>query len=209
MKYKKFIIYAILIIVSAIGGFFVRWHFFENDILTYAETARLTEDGPAIDIFTTNEESGTFTFLFQRATCKDSCVFEMLTVSNPAVDFPTYRIERGVERDWLVVTTLEMWGTGLRTNKDTWYSIDDYDKVHEALSYRSFSRESYSTTYDKMTTEVSIVSDMEVDIIYTTENCHGCYFDGMEECEEVCETEIETKHYVLDGDSFVLSSSSL
>lgn len=208
MKYKKFIICAILVIISATGGFFARWHFFENNILTYAGTARLAEYGSAIDIFTTNEESGTFTFLFHYSTCKESCVFEMLTVSSPAIDFPTYRIEKGIERDWLVVTTLETWGTGLRTNKDTWYSINDVDTVYEVLSYRSFSGEYYSSTRDEMITEASVLSDTEIDIIYTTTHCDGCYFDGMEECEEVCETKVETKHYVRDGGGFVLLGSS-
>jgi hypothetical protein len=208
MKYKKFIICAILIIVSAIGGFFVRWHFFENDILTYAGTARLTGEGSDVDIFTTNEESGTISFLFQYSSCEKPCVFTSLTVRNAAIDFPTYRIEKGIEHDWFVVTTLKNWGTGLIERKDTWYMPGYGRDMLEVLSYTSFSGD-YSVdgvSKKEISTDVSLLNDEVVDIIFTTKSCDK---------NNVCDINTETKHYIwFDGESgyedagFVLSGTN-
>jgi hypothetical protein len=92
-------------------------------ILTYFDTARLSDSNSGVKIFTSDVSSGLgVLFVF---TLNDT-IIDSLLVQNPNIGPPAYKVIKGSTKDYLVVTTIEESGTGYIKEVDSWYRVNEY-----------------------------------------------------------------------------------
>ncbi len=161
------------------------------------ETARLGIDGTELKILTsTYFFSRNFIFLDD----KTDKIVTTLSVENPAREWPYYRLVKGYKHDWLVVTRILRWGTGMQDNYDEWYALGRSGKMKMVLSYPS---ESYALDYDgkNLYWRIDIMNgnypdDSAVDIKMAKKSC-TLTKDGK---DKDCSESSSMDHYVWDSD---------
>src|SRR5262249_7629982 len=85
--------------------------------------ARLSPDGSDLKIFTGETGTGlAAVFLFVDG---DGHIVNMLLAGNDNIEGPRYKIVKGNTHDWLVVSTIDLSGTGLIEWVDNWYLPGD------------------------------------------------------------------------------------
>ena len=158
-------------------------------ILTYFDTARLSDSDSAIKIFTSDVSNGLgVLFVF---TVNDT-VIDSLLVQNPNIGPPTYRIIKGSTKDYLVVTTTEESGTGYIKEVDTWYSVNQYFHTTKKVGLSYTSKLGFYGD-EKVTEETlanyipSTLNENSVDIEFTKNKC--------EKVTNKCKTSTEKKHF--------------
>lgn len=131
-------------------------------------------------------------FLFQNDS---NLITATLSVENLNIEGPKFRIVKGHNRDWLVVTTIESSGTGYMKHIDTWYVANPYYQGNLAvLSYPSDSltTDGSGMSTEKLTTNTKIADDDNViDVESVLEDCTA---------EDKCTTTTKTARYVWDSD---------
>ncbi len=169
-----------------------------------SEMAKLSLDGQSIKIIT-NTYSTNRNFIFQDGKTGENIT--TLSVTNPTVSFPSFRIVKGNTHDWLVVTKIETWGTGLRYDTDEWYVIDPMRILKMVLSYRSRGLEVPGDSGRNMYLSTDVIEgtnkyDTALDIKTTEKDCTRKE-DGS---DNVCTESSSLSHYVWDGnkEEFVL-----
>lgn len=195
----------IVLIILLIGGLlFAQNKVGTDNLFKDAGSARLAVSGSLIDVLTakTNNNYGLI-FLFLD---KEKNIISTLSVENPGLDIPSFRVVRGYKNDWLVVTTIENYGTGMREEKDSWYLVKStYGGILKVLSYTSFKSEYAATTSNSKETKTNAVikDDDTLDIEYLTKTCDE---------KNVCSNSTKTERYIWQADkeddnksAFVLS----
>lgn len=159
-------------------------------ILTYFDTARLSDSDSAIKIFTSDVSNGLgILFVF---TLNDT-IIDSLLVQNPNISPPVYRVIKGPTKDYLVVTTIEESGTGYIKEVDSWYRVNQYFHTTNkaVLSYTS----KLGFYGDKKETEETLanyiprtLTENSVDVEFTKNKC--------EKVTNKCQTSTEKKHFI-------------
>ncbi len=158
-------------------------------ILTYFDTARLSDSDSAIKIFTSDVSGGLgVLFVF---TLNDR-VIDSLLIQNPNIGPPTYRVIKGLTKDYLVVNTIEESGTGYIKEVDSWYRVNQY---FHTINKTVFSYTSKLGFYgdEKETEETlanyipSTLNENSVDVEFITKKC--------EKATSKCRTSTEKKHF--------------
>lgn len=159
-------------------------------ILTYFDTARLSDSNSAVKIFTADVSNGLgVLFVF---TLNDT-VIDSLLIQNPNIGPPTYRVMKGSTKDYLVVTTIEESGAGYIKEVDSWYQVNQYfhttNKV--LLSYTS----KLGFFGDEKVTEETLanyipntLTENSVDVEFVKKNC--------EKVTNKCKTSTEKKRFI-------------
>lgn len=173
--------------------------------LEFFGSARLMQDGSAVKIYTGETKGGLGTiFLFLD---KHNDIINTLSVENYNLSGPTYEIIKGVNRDWLAVTTIPESGTGYIKYKDTWYMTTGYfGETQKVLSYDSKVMEDNTNTNKEVVANVITGNTDDIlDIKYTTKLCVE---------KDVCNTTSKINHYVWKVDkedegksSFILNKT--
>lgn len=207
MKRKS--IYVCLSVVFFLGLFFLVYFVGLNSSranmkIDESETARLTLDGQNVKIIA-NTYSTNRNFIFQDNKTSENIT--TLSVTNPAVSSPSYRIVKGNTHDWLVVTKIDTWGTGLRYDTDEWYVIDPAGILRMVLSYKSGGLEVPGDSGRNMYLSTDAFEgvnkyDTSLDIKATYKDCSRKE-DGS---DNVCAESSSVSHYVWDGnkEEFIL-----
>ena len=159
-------------------------------ILTYFDTARLSDSNSSIKIFTSDVSNGLgVLFVF---TLNDR-VIDSLLIQNPNIGQPTYRVIKGSTKDYLVVTTIEESGTGYIKEVDSWYRVNQYfhttNKV--LLTYTSklgFYGDEKETEETLANYIPSTLTENSVDVEFTKKKC--------EKATSKCKSSIEKKHFI-------------
>ncbi len=111
-------------------------------------------------------------FLFSN---HDGSIATTLSIENPNIESPNFRIVKGHARDWLVVTTIENSGTGYMRHVDTWYVANSYYQGN--LAVLSYPSDGYITGWvdvpnQKLTANADIsADDGVVNIEFILETC--------------------------------------
>jgi hypothetical protein len=159
-------------------------------ILTYFDTARLSDSSSAVKIFTSDVSNGLgVLFVF---TLNDT-VIDSLLIQNPNISPPSYKIIKGSTKDYLVVTTIEESGTGYIKEVDSWYSVNQYfhNEKKALLSYTSklgFYGDEKETEETLANYIPSTLTENSVDIEFTKKKC--------EKVTNKCKTSTEKKHFI-------------
>lgn len=158
-------------------------------ILTYFDTARLSDSSSGVKIFTSDVSNGLgILFVF---TLNDT-VIDSLLVQNLNIGSPTYRVIKGLTKDYLVVTTIEESGTGYIKEVDSWYSVNQYFHTTNkaVLSYTSklgFYGDEKETEETLANYIPSTLTENSVDIEFTKKKC--------DKATSKCKSSIEKKHF--------------
>ena len=192
---KNKVIYILIVAGFSTGFFFLGWHMHQlvpiststsmaNLKVEKSETARLAMDGYELKILTnTYFYSRNFIFLDN----KTGDIVTTLSIENPARELPYYSIVKGRTHDWLVVTRLENWGSGLQYNKDEWYILGSSGRMKMVLSYRSESSETSGGKSQHMKTYImneSYSDDSAVDVRFTEKFCSTTEEGKDKDCSE-------------------------
>lgn len=170
-----------------------------QSVYQMVDEARLGVDEEKVKLLVIDTKGGLGkVFLFQN---NDDSIATSLFTENPNIESPSFRIVKGQDRDWLVVTTIGNSGTGYLKHIDTWYVANPYYQGNPAI----FSYPSDSHTYDidgtlkqKLTTEASIsADDKAIEIKFILETC---------ETQDKCAKTTKAAQYVWSSekDFFVL-----
>lgn len=138
---KKILLIILPITILIIGYFF--YHHSDDKRFTTAEVkiekteiARLKLDGSDLKILTsTNDYSTSRNFIFLDTKTNETVT--TLSVSSLGLWAPQYRIVKGSKHDWLVVTRVDNWGTGMRSVNDDWYVLGWRNSMKLVMSYPS------------------------------------------------------------------------
>ncbi len=131
----------------------------------------------------------------------DGSIATTLSVENPNIESPSFRIVKGATRDWLVVTTIANSGTGYLKHVDTWYIANYYFQGN--LAVLSYPSDGHITEWTGISNQELVTNarvstdDKAVDIDFILETC---------ETEGKCDKITKTAHYVWSNEkeSFVL-----
>ena len=189
---KNKIFYLCVLIILSVGFYFLGTHTGNKTPLKFSSTARLMENGSKVNILTGKMKGGLgIEFVF---TDSQNNIINNLSVENPNIDGPSYRIVKGNKHDWLVVTTIGKNGTGYMEYVDSWYLVTDwYGGLQKVLSYSSKITETDIGTSKELTTNVinDNTDDRVLDVEFTTKTCTG---------KEVCSTSPKINHYIWNED---------
>ena len=158
-------------------------------ILTYFDTARLSDSNASVKIFTSDVSNGLgVLFVF---TVND-VVVDSLLVQNPNIGPPNYRVIKGSTKDYLVVTTIEESGTGYIKEVDSWYQVNQYfyNENKALFSYTSklgFYGDEKETEETLANYIPSTLNENSVDVEFITKKC--------EKATSKCRTSTEKKHF--------------
>lgn len=206
---KNFLIFLLVVFLMLSAFFIIQKNIYKNELLSDAGSARLMAGGPEVKILTgktANDYGLVFLFLD-----KQNNIINTLSVENYGLGGPSYRIVKGNNHDWLVVTTISEYGTGLKKEMDSWYLVKDtYGGILKILSYPSFEGNyPVESTSTEITTEVSNLNyknDDALDVSFVTKTCGK---------NNVCSSTTKTNHYVWQNDEnddnkdgFVLSQGN-
>lgn len=184
----------VIILVLVLTLFFGVYLFFKTQtnhkLLNDFGTARLIADGSEVKILTGKTTNGYgLVFLFLD---KQNNIINTLSAENSGLEGPSYRIVKGNNHDWLVITTISEYGTGLKKEMDSWYLVKDtYGGVLKALSYPSlegdYPAESTSTEITANVSNLNYKNDDALDISFSTKICDK---------NNVCSKTTKTSHYI-------------
>ena len=169
-----------------------------------SETARLAIDGSVLKILTnTVLYNRNFVFL---DNVTDNIV-STLSVDNPVVEPPDYKIIKGHAHDWLAVVMLNA-GTGFKEYFNEWYVLLPQGNMKMVLSYpsRGHNAQLYERTEYLETNIIneSYPDDSAVDVKFILKDC----FTTQSGEDKNCSESSRTAHYVWDSDKeeFVFDS---
>lgn len=190
----------ILAILSAVV-FYIAWNRYEPSPFLQIEkyeTVRFMLDGYELKILT-NTYSTNRNFVFMDS--KTDSIVTTLSVENSALWAPYYRVVKGRAHDWLVITRVANWGTGMRYDVDEWYMLRSSGEMKMVLSYSSDSLEvpqdgSKNKYWRTDILNESYPDDSAVDIKVTEKICSPVDYGGNKDCTESS----HTVHYVWDAD---------
>lgn len=206
---SKILLYIFSVIGISLAFFLIGWFLHQpaqipastvNLKIEKSEIAKLNKDGQELKIIT-NSYFASRNFIFLDNKTND--IVTTLSVDDPARGWPSYRIVKGHTHDWLVVTRMGSWGTGMQYNYDEWYFLSQAGTMKMVLTYPSggnevapgFSENKYWRT-DIL--NESYTDDSAVDIKQTTKTCSinkdGENYGTDKECSETS----KTTHYVWD-----------
>lgn len=207
---KKNILLILLPITILLIGYFFYYHSDSKKFTTAevkvekTEIARLDMGGRDIKIISNTYSTNT-NFIFQDS--KTGETITTLSVTNPAISSPAYRIVKGNTHDWLVVTKIETWGTGLRYDTDEWYIIDPAGTLKMVMSYKSGGLEVFGDSGRNMYLSTDAIEggnkyDTALDIKTTNKDCSRKEDGSDKDCRESS----SISHYIWNGDKeeFVL-----
>ncbi|HAJ44434.1 MAG: hypothetical protein UV53_C0006G0025 [Candidatus Azambacteria bacterium GW2011_GWE1_42_9] len=147
----------------------------------------------------TNEYFNSRNFIF--LDNKTGEIVTTLSITNPARGTPDYRIIKGSKHDWLVVTKMVTWGTGMQIDNDEWYVLGRSGEMKMVMSYQSRTLgvpgESGKNEYGR--TDImneGYPDDSAVDI-KTTEKICSVAKDGS---DKDCSESSHIYHYVWNAD---------
>ncbi len=158
-------------------------------ILTYFDTAKLSDSNSAIKIFTSEVSNGLgVLFVFTL----DDTVVDSLLVQNLNIGPPSYRVIKGPTKDYLVVTTIEESGTGYIKEVDSWYRVNQYFHTTNkaVLSYTSklgFYGDENKAEETLANYIPSTLTENSVDVEFVTKKC--------EKLKSKCNTSVEKKTF--------------
>ena len=169
-----------------------------------SETARLAIDGSVLKILT-NTVLYNRNFVFLDNATDD--IVSTLSVGNPVIETPDYKIIKGHAHDWLVVVGLNA-GTGLKEYFNEWYILLPQGNMKMVLSYPSWGLN--AQLYEKTEyLETNIINesypdDSAVDVKFTLKDC----FTAENGEDKNCSESSRIDHYVWDNDKeeFVFDS---
>ena len=205
MKSKIFYTTVLIIICTLISFLLYKNSTVRNSINTAeikiekTEVARLSLDGSSVKILTsTNEYSTTRDFIFLNNETGETIT--TVSIASLGLSTPYYRVAKGVNHDWLVVTKVETWGTGVRRDTNEWYILDQGKKMKLVLSYLGTSLEvpNGEGKNEYIRTEVQDVGNDDKSIIirYINKLCSAGENNGDKDCFE----SVNTKKYLWDND---------
>jgi len=155
-------------------------------------------EGENMQIFAADTKSGHGKiFVFKYDDGSNATAF---SAENPSYTSPDFRIVEGQSHDWLVVTTIKNWGTGVLNHIDTWYVVSYWSGNSVVLSYLSDSNlyDGGGTLIYKLTTDASIgADDKSIEIKFIFDDC---------ETQNKCTKTTKVAYYVWDSEKgfFVL-----
>jgi hypothetical protein len=163
------------------------------------DEARLSSNGGSVNLFVadTKGQLGKI-FLFSN---NNGSISTTLSVENPNVESPSFRVVKGQARDWLVVTTIENSGTGYLKHIDTWYVANSYYQANLAvLSYPSGGHITgwSDQPNQNLTTNIRSINDEDkkIEVEFILEICVA---------QNKCTKTVRVARYVLNNDKFVLN----
>ncbi len=173
------------------------------------ETAKLRLDGSSLKILTsTNDYSTKRNFIFLDSKTGETVT--TLSVSSLGLWTPYYRIIKGNTHDWLVVTRIYTWGTGMKQLYDEWYIIDFREDMKMVLFYPSetmlLNDSDGKNIYWK--TEVINENDLnnsEIGINFIKKSCIMDENGGDKDCSETSEKHI----FIWDSENEELISKKI
>jgi len=157
-------------------------------LLTYFDTARLSDSNSAVKIFTSDVSNGLgVLFVF---TLNDT-VIDSLLIQNPNIGPPSYKVIKGSTKDYLVVTTIEESGTGYIKEVDSWYRVNQYFHTTNkaVLSYTSklgFYGDEKVFEETLANYILNTLNENSVDVEFVTKKC--------EKVTNKCKTSTEKRH---------------
>ncbi|MCX6722694.1 MAG: hypothetical protein NT094_01335, partial [Candidatus Staskawiczbacteria bacterium] len=147
-------------------------------------------------------------FVFLDSETND--IANTLSIQNQARDFPSYRIVNGHTHDWLVVTRMGSWGTGLQYDYDEWYILSYSGNMKMVLSYKSGGNEVFldGSTNKYWRTEIlndGYADDSAVDVKFIEKICSTTEDGGDKECSETS----KITHYIWNEskEEFILKNT--
>jgi len=177
---KKILLILLPISILLIGYFF--YHHSDNKKFTTVEVkvekteiARLKLDGSDLKILTsTNDYSTSRNFIFLDNKTNETVT--TLSVSSLGLFTPEYRIVKGSKHDWLVITRVDDWGTGMKTIYDDWYVLGWQNSMKLVMSYPSESMllggsDNKNTYWKAEVINSSYPDDSIVDIKFSRKTC--------------------------------------
>lgn len=191
-----FIAFFFLIIIPQTCSF---WHFIaQKTTFENVGEFRLGFNGDKLELLSADTK-GLLGKIFIFQNYNDS-ITTTLSVENPNIESPRFRIVKGNTRDWLVVTTIENSGTGYMKHIDTWYIANSYYQANLAvLSYPANGIISGLTDQldQNLTTNIRKIdeSDDEIEIEFVLEVC---------EAQDKCIKTTRVAHYAWRDGKFVL-----
>ena len=159
-------------------------------ILTYFDTARLSDTSSSVKIFTSDVSNGLgVLFVF---TLNDT-VIDSLLIQNLNIGPPSYKVIKGSTKDYLVVTTIEESGTGYIKEIESWYRVNQYFHTTNkaVLSYTSklgFYGDEKETEETLAKYVPSTLTENSVDVEFTKNKC--------EKVTNKCQTSTEKKNFI-------------
>ena len=169
-----------------------------------SETARLAIDGSVLKILT-NTVLYNRNFVFLDNATDD--IVSTLSVGNPVIETPDYKIIKGHAHDWLVVVGLNA-GTGFKEYFNEWYILLPQGNMKMVLSYpsRGHNAQLYERTEYLETNIIneSYPDDSAVDVKFILKDC----FTTQSGEDKNCSESSHIAHYVWDSDKeeFVFDS---
>jgi len=189
-----------LVVILLAANFYLYYHPDSKKLSTVKvkidkkETARLKLDGSSFKILTSaNDYSTKRNFVFLDSKTGETVT--TLSVSSLGLWTPYYRIIKGDTHDWLVVTRVYTWGTGMKQLYDEWYILDFREDMKMVLFYPSetmlLNGSDKKNTYWR--TEVINEKDLnnsEVEIKFIKKICSMDESGGDKDCSETSENHI-------------------
>jgi len=186
--------------ILIVGNFFLYYHPDSSKLITgkikieKEETAKLRLDGSSLKILTSvNDYSTKRNFIFLDS--KTGETITALSVSSLGLWTPYYRIIKGNTHDWLVVTRVYTWGTGMKQLFDEWYILDFRENIKMVLFYPSetmlLNGSDGKNTYWR--TEVineKTLNNSEIEIKFIKKICSMDESGGDKDCSETSENHI-------------------
>lgn len=166
-----------------------------------SEFTRLGLDGTEIMLLTsTNDHSTSRNFLV--LDNKTGKTITTLSISSLGLWTPYYRIIKGKTHDWLVVTRLETWGTGMNHIYDDWYVLGWTGTLNLVLSYPSQSMllggsDGKNTYWRTEVINEDKLRDSTIDVKFIKKTCTVKDDQSDKECTETA----NTLNYVWDKDN--------
>lgn len=212
MKIHNKIIYIFAVVGISLAFFLLGWFLHQPAIIPTStvslkieksETVKLRTGWPELKILT-NTYFSSRNFIFLDNETND--IVSTLSVENPARGWPSYRIVKGHTRDWLVVTRMGNWGTGMQYDYDEWYILGYSGTIKMVLSYQSGGNvQDYALNKNRYwRTDIlneSYVDDLAMDIKLTEKDC--------DKEDKNCSESSQTTHYAWDesNEKFVLKKA--
>lgn len=157
--------------------------------------------GGIYDMYT-NSRMTTTNFIFQDS---NGDIVTTLSIDNQFIGPPTYRVIKGKNHDWLIVTRQGMTGTSIKNLYDEWYSIDNNPKV--VLDYESDGYEVPGPNQESKYWKAEIINNLvdddskvEVKTMYKT-----CMADN-NTIDKDCKDDSRIDTYVWDAEKEVFRS---
>ena len=174
----------------------------------YSEAARLGTDSSKVKILT-GTILNTRNIVFQNEL--NDKIIDVLSIANDTVGPPDYRIVRGNNQDWVVVTKIEESGTGYIKYTDDWYTLNG--GLKKILSYpakETLSPYPFSESKSNVYLETKVAGIYPDDTLITIESSQKTCSQTMDGKDGVC-TESSKKYEYRwndESDTFIVDQGN-